>query len=125
MLWDVWRGRVSLPERGRPQEALSYRRFVSLGMLATVTNPFWYAWWVTFAPNLIWQAQQAFGLAAVAAFYIGHISADFAWDTLLSTVVGSGRRWMTNGLYRSLVVVCAVFFVYLGVSFLLQGVGML
>ncbi|HJW89310.1 MAG TPA: LysE family transporter, partial [Anaerolineales bacterium] len=63
------------------------------------------------------------GLEAVAAFYVGHISADFAWDTFLSTAVASGRRWMTPGVYRGLIGLCGAFLVYFGVVFLMQGIS--
>jgi hypothetical protein len=57
----------------------------------------------------------------VIAFYLGHIAADYAWDTLLSAVVGGGRRWMTDTVYRVLLLACGVFFIYLGGMFLAQG----
>jgi hypothetical protein len=31
-------------------------------------------------------------LLAVAAFYLGHIAADHAWNSLLAGTIGSGRR---------------------------------
>jgi len=58
----------------------------------------------------------------VIAFYLGHIAADYAWDTILSTVVGSGRRWMTDAVYRTLLLACGIFFIYLGGTFLVHGV---
>lgn len=60
-------------------------------------------------------------MTSVAAFYFGHISADYAWDTVLSTVVGGGRRWLTDKLYRGLIVLTGGFLIYLGFIFLYQG----
>jgi len=89
-------------------------------MAATISNPFWYAWWTTVAAGYLLQAQ-ALGLASVGMFYLGHISADYAWDTLASTVVGTGRRWLTDRVYQGLILVCGGFMIYLGVVFLLAG----
>ncbi len=45
----------------------------------------------------------------------------YAWDTLLSAVVGGGGRWMTDAVYRTLLLACGVFFIYLGGTFLVHG----
>jgi threonine/homoserine/homoserine lactone efflux protein len=120
MLYNVWRGEIRLPGLEEGQRPLSSRQLVGLGMLATVSNPFWYAWWVTVASSYLSQVQ-ALNTAGVAAFYLGHISADFAWDTTLSSVVGGGRRWMNDRIYRAIFIFCGAFFVYLGLVFLKQG----
>jgi threonine/homoserine/homoserine lactone efflux protein len=88
--------------------------------MATITNPFWYAWWVTAAAGYLAQAR-ALGLGAVAAFYLGHISADYGWNTVLSTVVGGGRRWITDGVFRAINGACGLFLVYLGFTFLVKA----
>jgi threonine/homoserine/homoserine lactone efflux protein len=120
MLWDNWRGKLHMPSQDEKLSLMSYRQIIGLGMLATLTNPFWYAWWVTVAAGyLAWV--QALGIAAVAAFYLGHVTADYAWDTVLSTIMGGGRRWMNDAIYMGMLVVCGGFFMYLGILFLNQG----
>lgn len=121
MLRAVLRGEMHLPGADDRQNPLSSRQLVGLGMLATASNPFWYAWWVTVAASYLVQAQ-AMNMPGVAAFYLGHVSADLAWDTTLSSVVGGGRRWMNDKVYRAIIVLCGVFFIYLGLAFLKQGV---
>ena len=122
LIWDVLRGRIRLPGQVEGSSSLAPVQLVTLGVAATVTNPFWYAWWVTVAAGYLAQAQAA-SMPAVLAFYAGHISADYAWDTVLSTVVGGGRRWMTDGLYQFLLFACGAFFLYLGWVFLNQGMA--
>jgi len=121
MILSTWRGKVHLPRTGADISEKSPSQLVGLGMLATVSNPFWYAWWVTVAAGYLAQAKLS-GILAVGAFYLGHVSADYLWDTTLSAVVGGGRRWMTDRLYQGILVLCAGFFVYLGIVFLLQGI---
>jgi threonine/homoserine/homoserine lactone efflux protein len=120
MVLDIWRGRTRLPSANSQTVSMNSGQLIGLGILATVSNPFWYAWWVTVAAGYLTQAR-ALSLAAVLAFYLGHISADFLWDTVLSAVIGGGRRWMTNTVYRCLILVCGLFFVYLGWVFLARG----
>jgi len=122
ILWQIVRGKVHLPRADGQSKPLKNSQFVGLGIFATLTNPFWYAWWVTVgAGYLSGYLSKTDGAAAVVAFYLGHISADYAWDTLLSAVVGGGRRWMTDGVYRTLLLACGVFFIYLGGTFLVHG----
>jgi threonine/homoserine/homoserine lactone efflux protein len=120
LLWAVLRDRVHLPRQDERADALPFRQMIVVGVLATITNPFWYAWWLTVAVGYLAQAR-ALSLFAVLAFYLGHISADYLWDTVLSMVVGGGRRWMTDGVYRALIVICGGFLLYLAWGFLSQG----
>lgn len=83
----------------------------------TISNPFWYTWWVTVAAGYLAQAQ-AISAAAVGSFYLGHISADFAWDTTLALASSTGRRWLTENRYRALIMVTGCFMLYLGVIFI-------
>jgi hypothetical protein len=54
---------------------------------------------------------------------LGHISADFLWNTTLSTVVGSGKKFITDRTYGVLISACGLFLVYLAVRFLMSGIG--
>jgi len=117
-VWAVYKGRIQLPRPGAQTKPKNSWQLVGLGMVATVSNPFWYAWWTTVAAGYLVQAQ-ALGLAAVAMFYLGHICADYAWDTFLSGVVGTGRRWLNDRVYRGIILLCGCFLIYLGGVFLL------
>lgn len=117
MAWSAYQKRIALPRPGSEAKQLSNWQLVGLGIGATVVNPFWYAWWVTVAATYIATAQ-ALGTAGVLAFYFGHISADFLWDSVLSGVIGGGRVWMNDGVYRALIVVCGLYLIYLGGVFI-------
>ncbi len=121
-LWAVYRGRIRLPQPGEGGAGRGDWELVGLGMVTTASSPFWYAWWTTVAAGYLLQAQ-ALGLAAVITFYLGHISADYAWDTFLSGAAGAGRRWLTDRAYRTVIVLCGAFLIYLGGVFLWAGVG--
>jgi threonine/homoserine/homoserine lactone efflux protein len=119
-LWSLWRGKISLTVK---QEIKSTRRntnLISLGVLTTISNPFWYAWWATVVPGYLVEAQ-ALGLASVVAFYFGHISADLLWDTLLSSTIAMGRRWISPRVYQGLILITGVFMFYLGIVFIQEG----
>lgn len=124
MLYQVVQSQIHLPTTQQTGMTLRSRQFVGLGVLTTVSNPFWYTWWVTVAAGYLAQAQST-GLAPIIAFYLGHISADYTWDTLLATAITSGRRWMNDRVYRSIFSLCGIFFLYLGGTFLRNGFTLL
>ena len=111
------RGTIHLPQENLDSPPRSTAALLGLGMLTTISNPFWYTWWVTVAAGYLVEARQL-GLAAIAAFYLGHISADFGWDTMLSFATKTGSRWLSDRLYRSLILVTGGFMIYLGFIFL-------
>ena len=121
MIRKTWVGKIRLPGKDDGMVDKNSRQLVGLGMIATISNPFWYAWWVTVASGYLYQAR-ATSMVLVLAFYLGHIAVDFTWDTILSTIVGNGSRWMTDRIYRLLIYTCGVFFLYLAWVFLTQGI---
>jgi len=122
MLLDAVKGKTRLPQGDQSQARMDYPRMLTLGMAASITNPFWYAWWMTAAAAYLLQAK-AVGWLPVAGFYLGHISADFLWNTILSAVVGGGRKFITDRVYSALIGVCSLFLIYLAVRFLMAGIN--
>lgn len=115
-------GRLHLPTKLENELPMQYTKIFSLGILATLSNPFWYAWWATVASTYLAQAKEM-SLIYVGAFYLGHISADYTWNTFLSTIVGKGSRWMTQTIYQVLMSLCGLFLIYMGIIFLLKGLS--
>lgn len=113
----TWRGRITLPQADETSPQRSWPSMILLGVVTTVSNPFWYTWWVTVAAGYLAQARQLSTLA-VAIFYIGHISADFAWDTTLSVATSTGTRYLSARRYQILIVLTGLFMLYLGFVFL-------
>ena len=119
-IYGAARGKIQLPHPEQASKPRSYSALFGLGVATTVVNPFWYLWWVTVAAGFLAQAQ-AIGFATLAAFYFGHISADYAWDTFLSASASAGRRILTDARYRALIVVSGGFMIYLGVVFIVSA----
>lgn len=112
-----WRGRMRLPRPDQDVPRRSPGALFSLGVLTTLSNPFWYAWWVTVAAGYLLEAQKL-GLAAVGVFYLGHIGTDLGWNSLLSSVTSAGRDLLTPSRYKALIVLTGVAMAYFGVVFL-------
>ncbi len=93
---------------------------VVAGITASLANPYWLVWWATVGASFIVNTT-SFGFLGVASFYVGHVSADLVWLTFVAGLITTGRRLMTDAVYRGIIVVCALFLVALGLFFMLSG----
>jgi threonine/homoserine/homoserine lactone efflux protein len=108
--------RLSAPGSGRE----GARSLVLTGILMSLANPYWILWWATIGLGYILQSR-THGWSGVAVFFAGHILADFAWYSGVSTAVARGRRFLTDHHYRWLTGVCAGFLVLFALYFLYAG----
>ncbi len=107
---DAERGRIAQPDCRRS----SHQHFQS----------YWFLWWATVgAAYLI--AFRAFGIAGIIAFYFGHTLADWVWNNFVAFVVASGRRVLSDEIYRGILVVCGGFMIAMSVYFVTSGVNFL
>jgi len=120
MLINVLKGKMKLPEKEDNTAVFSNRRLMGLGVLTSLSNPFWYAWWMTAAAVFLLQAK-AVSWVIVAGFFFGHIAADFSWNLLLSIIVGNGCKFINHRVYAGLISVCAIYLLYLAITFLFAG----
>ncbi len=137
----VWHGGAAMPSvdghrpgpdngGSRPGSALesatARARMGSLaaGGFATISNPYWTLWWATIGATSVGLALQR-GLAASGAFYLGHICSDFAWYLLVSLIIVTGRKLISDRVYRGVLLVCGGFLVALAVYFASAGIAMI
>ena len=81
---------------------------VLTGVVMSAVNPYWIIWWATIGITYITQARQL-GAAGLLAFFSGHILADLAWYSVVSTAIGKGRALFSDRIYQGLIGVCATF----------------
>lgn len=113
LLWMAWGMLRSLPRLTlavQPQQEAG-RNLVVAGILLSLVNPYWTIWWVSIGLGYITQSL-ALGMLGVAAFFVGHILADFAWYTAVSTAMWKGKRFMSDRAYRGLIAACALFLIF-------------
>ncbi len=115
MFAELIRKKVRLEFIGQNQQ--SSRATIFLAILASVSSPYWILWWLTVGALLISQSLQ-FGLIGLLVFYIGHILSDVVWYSIVSFLIGSGKRYFNNLIYQSLIAICALFLVALGLYFI-------
>ena len=125
---------VRNPGRDLPTQVGGSGGFVALrpgglllgGVAVSLSNPFWSLWWVTVGLSFLnWSRELGLGLLGIAAFYLGHILADYAWYGVVSLALVSGRRILTDTFYKGLILVCGLFLWGLAGFFIAQGLSRL
>ncbi|MDP3063931.1 MAG: LysE family transporter [Chloroflexota bacterium] len=107
-----------------PVQARRFNHPLLGGIAVSLANPFWIVWWATIGLNYIhWSQTLGLGLLGIAAFYVGHILADYAWYGLVSAGIASGRRILTDSFYRGLILACGLFLWAMAGYFVFNGVS--
>ncbi len=119
---DAWSGQASLALTGAGQQPRLAP--VPTGVAVSVGNPYWLLWWATVGAGFVASSLQ-WGAVGLATFYGGHIVSDLAWLSLVAAVIVTGRRLLSDKVYRGLILVCGAFLVALGLYFFLSGVSFL
>jgi threonine/homoserine/homoserine lactone efflux protein len=91
------------------------------GALVSVANPFWWLWWLTVGSAFLVSANPQ-GQAGTYTFYVGHILADYVWYIAVAAALGSGRRFMSDSVYRMVMVISAGLLGLVGIVFVVQGI---
>jgi len=115
------KGRRSVnPLSSPPTYATRDHMLVVSGVVLSLSNPYWFLWWATIGLTyLLWSLK--LGTAGVATFFVGHTSGDFAWHSVVALVIITGRRFISDSVYRRMLIVCGVALVGLGIYFIISG----
>lgn len=100
------------------------RTLVLSGVLVSISNPYWFIWWVTIGMTwLLWSLK--LGIAGVASFFTGHILADLTWYALVAFIIATGRKIISDTAYHWLLLACGLALVALGGYFTASGIKFL
>jgi len=126
---DMIRARVRLALDHEPGEvhATYARHPIVIGVLASLANPYWTLWWATIGLGYL-LAVRGLGFPGLAAFFLGHITADYAWYSLVSFGVSRGKTLLSDNSYRQMIRTCGLvllcfggWFLYSAKAYLAQG----
>ncbi|OLS16043.1 MAG: lysine exporter protein LysE/YggA [Promethearchaeota archaeon CR_4] len=86
------------------------------GILVSMSNPYWWIWWVTVGLDLVLLYLPFLGTGlGVTAFFVGHELGDLSWYLLVSVLVFAGRKTINVKVYRGFILACGIFILVLGV----------
>lgn len=119
MAKDAWLARVSLQNESRGSSRGLHP--VLAGIVVSLSNPYWILWWATIGLAYVTQALQK-GWLGLMVFFTGHILADLTWYSAVSLAAVSGKKVLSEKVYRGILIVCGVFLLGLGVYFVQAGI---
>ncbi len=120
MALDALKDRIAYG--GETSERGSRRRLAAKGIAASISNPYWFVWWATTGLALVVKSLEV-GRFGPVVFYFGHIMSDFVWYTVVSVLLWRGKNLIVGKGLKILILLCAAFLLYLGVSFILDGIN--
>lgn len=122
MVRDTLAGRVSIDAGTRAENPGKLMHPVPVGILVSLSNPYWSIWWATIGLSYLTLAMKN-GTAGVAAFYSGHIAADLIWYSFISGLIAGGKRFLNQKVYHIILLLCGLFLIGLGLYFLYSGLN--
>ncbi|MBP2031173.1 threonine/homoserine/homoserine lactone efflux protein [Methanohalophilus levihalophilus] len=90
----------------------------SAGVLTSVSNPYFWIWWLAAGSALLLRGLEI-GLLAAVFFVIGHWMADLGWFTFISASMSRGKQMFSDVVYRKVLVGCGIFLMGFGAWFAL------
>ena len=113
--WSAWHGSLGFVA---PRIASLYGA-VGYGVVLTIFNPYFLAWWVTVGYPLVRDSSRA-GYRGVAVMYLSHVWMDYAWLGLLSWS-GGVSRLLGYKAYGALLAVIAGVLAYFAARILIEA----
>jgi threonine/homoserine/homoserine lactone efflux protein len=95
-----------------------------MGVIASISNPYWILWWTTIGLGYLVVAMKL-GVGGVIIFFLGHITADFAWYSIVSLGVSRGKALIKDKPYQMIIRLCGLLLLGFGIWFLLAAKGYL
>jgi threonine/homoserine/homoserine lactone efflux protein len=97
---------------------------LAMGVIASISNPYWILWWATIGLGYLVAAMKL-GVGGVIIFFLGHITADFAWYSIVSLGVSRGKALIKDKPYQMIIRLCGLLLLGFGIWFLLAAKGYL
>ena len=120
MAWEIIRSKVNY-EIVETDKGSSHK-LAGKGITATLSNPYWFVWWATTGLAFLVKSLK-FGIIGPVVFYFGHILSDFVWYSVVSILIWAGKKIIMGRTLKVLIVACAIFLVYLGITFISDGIA--
>jgi threonine/homoserine/homoserine lactone efflux protein len=89
-----------------------------IGLVTSVSNPYFWIWWLTAGSALLLREYEL-GIISAVAFVLGHWTADLSWFTAVSGSISRGKALFSQKTHTYILYACGVFLVIFGFYFML------
>jgi threonine/homoserine/homoserine lactone efflux protein len=106
----------------KAEVTLVKRSPIIVGLVTSAINPYFYFWWATIGNDFMVRGFEVAGLIGVVVFVLSHWISDLSWYTFVSASIHSGKRLITDKVYRTILMICAILLAGIGVMFLVDAI---
>jgi threonine/homoserine/homoserine lactone efflux protein len=92
---------------------------ITLGLITSVSNPYFWVWWLTAGSALVLKAHEL-GILISVAYILGHWTADLSWFTAVSGSFSRGKALLSQKTHRYILYACGIFLIIFGFYFMLN-----
>lgn len=114
---DILRKKITIDLN---QSGSSSGLLIGKGITASLSNPYWFVWWATVGSAFLTKSF-SHGPIGPVVFYFGHIMSDLVWYSLVSFLISIGKKLLVGKPYYILLSICALFLIYIGVTFIIDA----
>ncbi|MGQ9781482.1 MAG: LysE family transporter [Nitrososphaeria archaeon] len=100
------------------KEAVGERSAFMVGVMLTILNPYFLAWWIGIGSSLLLEAFETATVVNVTLFYLFHVWLDYVWLLFISAL-GSASR-INLRAYRLVLVTISITIFYFGIELTLS-----
>ncbi len=86
---------------------------VVAGIITSVSNPYFWIWWLAAGSALVLKGLEI-SLLAAALFVFGHWMADLSWFSIISASFSKGKELMSSRTYEIVLLSCGMFLILFG-----------
>ena len=90
-----------------------------IGLVTSVSNPYFWIWWLTAGGALLLREYEP-GIITAVAFVLGHWTADLGWFTAISGSFSHGKALLSQKTHTNILYACGAFLVVFGFYFMLN-----
>ncbi len=120
---QVARGKSIIYDSSKVDDINRYR-LVIVGILFSALNPLFISWWLTIGTKIITDASKIAGFYGILLMFITHIWMDYAWLAVTASLASKGIRILRIH-YSILMLALSSLLVYIGITFILEGINLL
>lgn len=86
---------------------------VAAGFITSVSNPYFWIWWLAAGSALVLKGLEI-SLPAAVLFVFGHWMADLSWFSVVSASFSKGKELMSSRTYEFVLLSCGMFLILFG-----------
>jgi Putative threonine efflux protein len=90
-----------------------------IGLVTSVSNPYFWIWWLTAGGALVLKEHEL-GIVIAVAYMLGHWAADLSWFTAVSGSFSRGKNLLSQKMHKYILYICGTFLVFFGLYFMLN-----